>query len=120
MRKGSLMLESENSQVLSPEGGIPGSERGGVWVSRLLDPEELGPPLLTLRTPDAWGKQVGIRPPAPPTPSCPLVVATLLHTPEDRLDSAVYFWIINPFQPLGLPSRSTSWCPVGRKERRFR
>ena len=36
------MLESENSQVLSPEGGIPGSERRGVWASRLLDPEELG------------------------------------------------------------------------------
>ena len=76
--------------------------------------------LLPLRTPDAGGEQVGIRPGAPPMPSCPLVVATLPHTPEDRLGSAVYFWIINPFQPLGLPSRSTSWCPVGRKERRFR
>ena len=61
-------------------------------MSRLLDPEELGPPLLTLGTPEACVKQVGIRPRAPPpTPSCPLVAATLLHTPEDRLGSAVYF-----------------------------
>ena len=45
---------------------------------------------------------MGIRPRAPPpTPSCPLVAATLLHTPEDRLGSAVYFALQTPSSPWG-------------------
>lgn len=99
-------LRTWDSGLLSPEGRTPGSERGGVWESRLLDPEELGLPLSALGIPDTRVKQVGLRPQGLPfpTPSCPLVAPTLLlHKPEDRPGLAVYFHFPNPFQPLGLP-----------------